>query len=70
MMLLAIIGYSIMLAIYPRIISDWWYLQNLSGVLFLGIPLEEIIWFGLFGLFFGPMAEFWKKPSMNFAGNS
>ncbi len=58
---ISITGYKIMLIIYPNLINDWWLLKNISGILFLGIPIEEIIWFALFGLSFGPIYNFWTE---------
>lgn len=61
MMVISIIGYTILLTVYPNLINDWWQLKNISGILFLGIPIEEIIWFLLFGLSIGPIYNFWSE---------
>ena len=61
MIVISIIGYKIILTIYPNLINDWWLLKNISGILFLGIPIEEIIWFALFGFSFGPIYNFWTE---------
>lgn len=63
--IIAFIGYPILLKIYPNLIADWWFLNNISGILIIGIPLEEIIWFYLFGLFTGALYEFWKEPTIS-----
>lgn len=59
--ILCMTGYTVMFFFYPRLIADWWLLQNTSGILIRGIPLEEIVWFFMFGLVCGPMYEFWKR---------
>lgn len=61
MVVISIIGYKILFIIYPNLINDWWLLGNISGILLLGIPLEEIIWFFLFGLSCGPIYNFWTE---------
>ena len=61
MLIITIIGYKILLIIYPNLFNDWWLLKNISGIFLLGIPLEEIIWFLLFGLSFGPIYDFWTE---------
>ena len=38
---------------------SYWQWKNLSGYTFLGIPIEDIIWFFLAGSFLGPLYEFW-----------
>jgi len=51
-------SYLIFLNIFPGIIQRWWYLEKISGKLFLGIPLEELFWaFGM-GALGGPIYEF------------
>jgi hypothetical protein len=50
--------YLIFINIFPGIIQRWWYLEKISGKLFLGIPLEELYWaFGM-GALGGPIYEF------------
>ena len=61
MMIIAIIGYKILLMIFPNLFNDWWVLKNISGIFLFGIPLEEIIGFFLFGLSFGPIYDFWTE---------
>lgn len=56
--LLMFLGYLIFLPIFPEAIHRYWMLQNISGILIRGIPLEELLWaFGL-GMAVGPMYEF------------
>jgi hypothetical protein len=61
MLSISIIGYEILLIIYPQLINDWWLLKNISGFLLFGIPIEEIMWFSLFGLSIGPIYNFWTE---------
>jgi hypothetical protein len=61
MVVISFIGYEILLIIYPHLINDWWLLKNISGLLLFGIPIEEIVWFALFGLSFGPIYNFWTE---------
>jgi hypothetical protein len=58
--LLMFIFYIIYTAIFPTIIQDWWKLQNISGVILLGAPLEELLWGFSWGFLAGPLYEFWK----------
>jgi hypothetical protein len=59
---IAMIGYTILLNIYPNLITDWWMTHNICGIYLIGIPIEEIVWFFMFGLSFGAIYEFWKRP--------
>ncbi len=50
--------YLVFLYIFPDAINRWWFLKNISGVLILGIPVEELLWAFSFGLVGGPIYEF------------
>jgi hypothetical protein len=58
---IAALGYQALLRVYPNLITDWWMLENISGILFIGIPLEEYIWFFLYGAVCGPLYDFWMS---------
>lgn len=45
-------------ALYPDIIEAWWQLDNLSGYMVVGIPLEELLWAFSMGMAGGPLYEF------------
>lgn len=51
-------GYFIFLYLYPEAINRWWQLGNISGMLYRGIPVEELAWAFSWGMFAGPMYEF------------
>ena len=55
---MSVIFYLFYLHLYPNIIKDWWLLHNISGILVFGIPIEEPIWFFLWGMMGGPLYEF------------
>jgi len=52
------LSYLVYLSIFPEVISKWWFLHNISGILILGIPLEELVWAFSLGLVAGPAYEF------------
>ena len=58
--LFSIILFAILNSIEPGFVYSWWLFENLSGIIFLLIPLEDIIWFFTTGLFVGPIYEFWQ----------
>lgn len=58
--LLMFLSYLVFLTIFPLAIHKWWMLQNISGVLILGIPLEELLWAFSWGLVGGPVYEFFR----------
>lgn len=43
--------------LFPDMFQNWWNHENLVGVYFLGIPVEELVFAMDFGLFFSPLYE-------------
>ncbi len=56
--LISLPAYLIGLAIDPDWISSQWYLDNLSGIMFMGIPIEEFVWFFTVGIGASALYEF------------
>lgn len=48
----------------PGYIEKTWMLQNLSGILVTGIPIEDIIFYFLLGLTAAPLYEFWQNERL------
>lgn len=48
------------LLVYPHWVRDTYLFSYLSGILILGIPIEELVFWFLAGLFWGPFYEYWK----------
>jgi hypothetical protein len=55
--LLMLAFYQLLLRIYPDMVREIWYLKNISGILVLGIPIEELMWGFCWGFFAGPLYE-------------
>ena len=49
--------------IYPNIVEEVWNLEAISGILMLGVPLEEFIFAFTFGMMWSGIYEhiFWRK---------
>jgi hypothetical protein len=64
---LMFIFYLLFNVIFSGIIQKWWLLKNISGILIIGVPLEELLWGFSCGFVAGPAYEFinglgFKKP--------
>src|SRR3989344_5394365 len=57
---LAFISYLIYLMMFPGVIQKWWLLNNITSVLIVGVPLEELMWAFGWGMVAGPMYEFFR----------
>lgn len=68
--LLMFFFYLLYLPLHPGIIEKFWRLKNISGIFFLGVPLEELMWGFGWGFVAGPLYEFinglqFKEPGKN-----
>jgi len=60
-MLFSLPSYWIPELISPGWIASAWYLDKISGIFVLGVPLEDLIWWFLAGAFTGPIYEYWQE---------
>lgn len=61
-MVVIIIGvYLAWFAFFPDAVSELWVADGLTGVAFLGIPIEELVWYVSWSMFGGIFYEFWHN---------
>jgi hypothetical protein len=69
MLFISFLPYFTIMLVSPGWIAQTYYFNHLSGILILGIPIEEVIFWFLAGVVFGPFYEYWKceylKPAPN-----
>jgi hypothetical protein len=56
--------YGALQFLFPDYVAKTWIFSNLSGILFLGIPIEDVLFFFLLALFFGPF--YWYLTNKTF----
>lgn len=61
---LVFIFYPLLNIISPGWIEHFWLFQNIGYITVLNIPLEEIVWYFLAGIFIGPLYEYWKEGKL------
>ena len=64
LLIIALLGTNIIELITPGWVKATWYFNNLSGIIILKLPLEDIIWFFLSGAFIGPLYEYWREGKL------
>lgn len=64
MMMLSFLAFIIPETINPGWVASAWNLENLSGIIILFAPLEDLIWFFLAGAYMGPLYEFWREAKI------
>jgi hypothetical protein len=58
------LAYFIPELILPGWLNSSWFFEKLSGITFLKIPIEDLIWFFLAGLLIGPLYEYWQEAKL------
>ena len=58
MMLASIPIFQFMLFFFPGVVEEFWLMHNLTGILILGIPVEDLIFYFAAGAFLAPLYEF------------
>ena len=56
--------YLILNFISPHYIENIWVTSNLSGIRFIGDPIEDIIFYFFFGFLIGPFYLYWKGEKL------
>ena len=52
------LGFSVFILIFPNLIQNYWSLENLTKILIIGVPIEELLYAFSFGLMWAPMYEY------------
>lgn len=61
MLALALILFPVIEIITPGWVAYSWYVDNLSGIMILRAPIDDLLWFFIVGAFIGPLYEFWRE---------
>ncbi len=56
----SIFGFAVLNIIQPDFVYSWWFIDKLTGIVILGVPLEDLIWFFTTGMYLAPIYEFWQ----------
>jgi len=55
---ITLLVYQVWLVLYPSAFSDYWQVQNLSGIFIVRVPIEELAYTFAWGTVIGPFYEF------------
>ena len=64
LMLATLPAYFLVMIVSPGWIERTWLFENLTGELFIGIPIEDVIFYFLMGFLVGPMYEVWMGDKL------
>lgn len=52
---------SLVSLLTPGWINEFYFPKHLSEIFFLGIPVSDVVWYILVGMFIGPLYEYWQE---------
>ncbi|MFA5917788.1 MAG: lycopene cyclase domain-containing protein [Candidatus Gracilibacteria bacterium] len=58
MLIIALPAYLLLEFLSPGYIEKWWFMSKLTGILWLGIPIEDLLWYVIYGFMSGGAYEF------------
>lgn len=64
MAIVSLPSYYVFIWLFPGFIDKTWMSQYLSGIVITGIPLEDLIFYFLFGFIIGPFYEYWQNKRL------
>jgi hypothetical protein len=56
--------YTILEFLTPGWIQSFWLFENVPNIIILNLPIDDIIWYFLAGMFIGPLYEYWQKAKL------
>ncbi len=57
--------YELFIIIHPQFVETYYTFENLTGILIVGVPLEEVLMGIAFGAFFSPMYIYVKRKRLS-----
>lgn len=61
LVIVASLIYTVLEFLTPGWIYAFWYFKNIPNIIIFSLPLDDIIWYFLAGLFIGPLYEYWQE---------
>lgn len=61
MLILSFFIYPLVDWITPGWVNAFWYFKNVPNIIFLDIPIDDILWYFLTGAALGPLYEYWQE---------
>ncbi|MDO8623621.1 MAG: lycopene cyclase domain-containing protein [archaeon] len=64
MVIVALIAYNILEFLTSGWIQEFWYFKNVPGIILFNLPLDDIIWYFLAGMFISSLYKYWKDGKL------
>jgi len=64
LVIVASLVYSVLEFLTPGWVHAFWFFKNVPDIIIFNLPLDDIIWYFLAGLFIGPLYEYWQESKL------
>lgn len=64
LVIIASLVYTAVEFLTPGWIQAFWYFKNVPNIVIFNLPLDDLVWYFLAGLFIGPLYEYWKEGKL------
>jgi len=64
LVIVASLVYGTLEFLTPGWIHAFWHFKNVPDIIIFNLPLDDIIWYFLAGLFIGPLYEYWQESKL------
>ncbi len=61
LVIIALLVYSVLQFLTPGWVHAFWIFKNVPDIVILNLPVDDIVWYFLAGLFIGPLYEYWQE---------
>lgn len=61
---IAALSYSILNYLTPGWIEEFYYFRNTPKIIFLSLPIDDVLWYFFTGMLIGPLYEFYKGTKL------
>ncbi len=61
LVIIASLIYSVLQFLTPGWVHAFWIFKNVPDIVILNLPVDDIVWYFLAGLFIGPLYEYWQE---------
>ena len=56
--------YSVLEFLTPGWVFAFWHFSNVPKIIIFNVPVDDLVWYFLAGLFIGPLYEFWQESKL------
>ena len=64
LVLVASFVYTIIEILTPGWINAFWQFKNVPNIILFNLPLDDLIWYFLAGIYIGPLYEYWQESKI------